>query len=147
MCDALLVEGDQSSMKKRFALLTTFLAMGRTGEISCATWESAEWDFELQNLMFYWNELKTSDSDITNMFADSEFFQLDWYHALACFAILGGDVSDIRNSHQSKYMVPSLATNKSNAAKVITSWVRSTLAVCASEYAALAAEYEGTGIR
>ena len=147
MCDALLKQGDPISMKKRFALVTTFLAMGRTGELSCATWDSAEWDFELNNLMFYWNELKTSDSDITNMFSDSGFLELDWYHSLACFAILGGDVSDVRSAVENKYMVPSLAVNKSGAAKVITNWVRSTLAACEKKYSVLAEGYEGTGIR
>ena len=66
MCDALLKQGDPNSMKKRFALVTTFVAMGLTGELLCATWDSAEWDFELNNLMFCWNELKTRDSDVTN---------------------------------------------------------------------------------
>ena len=66
MCDAKLKQGDPNSMKKHFALVTTFVAMGLTGELLCATWDSAEWDFELNNLMFCWNELKTSDSDVTN---------------------------------------------------------------------------------
>ena len=115
MCDALLKQGDPNSMKKRFALVTTFLAMGRTGELSCATWDSAEWDFELNNLTFYWNELKTSDSDIKNMFSDIGFLKLDWYHSPACFAMLGGDVSDFRSAVENKYMVPSLAVNKSES--------------------------------
>ena len=68
-------------------------------------------------------------------------------HSLACFAILGGDVSDVRSAVENKYMVPSLAVNISGAAKVITNWVRSTLAACEKKYSVLAEGYEGTGIR
>ena len=40
VCHALMVVGDSESMKRRFAIVTTFLAVGRAGEVACSSWNS-----------------------------------------------------------------------------------------------------------
>lgn len=52
-------KGSVESMKRRLAMIMTFLAVGRSGEVACSTWTSAFWDHDLGNLMMEWKELKT----------------------------------------------------------------------------------------
>ena len=59
ICESLMGDGKVDSMKRRLALVTTFLAVGRAGEVACTTWTSASWDHDLGNLMMEWNEIKT----------------------------------------------------------------------------------------
>jgi hypothetical protein len=148
ICDAFLKLGDPISMKRRFALVTTFLAIGRSAEISCCVWDQAEWDYELECLLFYWNELKTTDSDLTTMFSDAELVELDFYHSLGFYLILGGDVSAQRKALQNKFMIPSLSLNKKGAADVMTTSTRAGFKACDEpEYQAIADDFECTSLR
>ena len=51
--------GKTDCMKRRLAIATTFLAVGRSGEVACSTWTSASWDHDLGNLLMEWNKIKT----------------------------------------------------------------------------------------
>jgi hypothetical protein len=59
ICTSLMKNGKVDSMKRRLAIVTTFLAVGRAGEVACSTWTSASWDHDLGNLLMDWNEIKT----------------------------------------------------------------------------------------
>lgn len=59
ICESLMNDGKVESMKRRLAVVMTFLAVGRAGEVACSTWTSASWDRDLGNLMMEWNEMKT----------------------------------------------------------------------------------------
>ena len=59
MCTSLMNNGKTDCMKRRLAIATTFLAVGRSGEVACSTWTSASWDHDLGNLLMEWNEIKT----------------------------------------------------------------------------------------
>ena len=52
-------DGKVEAMKRRLAVVMTFLAVGRAGEVACSTWTSASWDRNLNNLMMEWTEIKT----------------------------------------------------------------------------------------
>ena len=104
--------GSVESMKRRLAILMTIHAVGRAGESACSTWTSAVWDRDLGNLLINWNELKTGkivvcvtrksifhkfclsmisgDSDPMNFFSDVSSTDIDFYHAMACYLIMGG---------------------------------------------------------
>jgi hypothetical protein len=56
---ALMKEGKIEAMKRRLAIIMTFLAVGRAGEAACSTWTSGVWDHEHGNFLMDWSELKT----------------------------------------------------------------------------------------
>lgn len=59
ICESFMRDGRVETMKRRLAVVMTFLAVGRAGEVACSTWTSASWDRDLGNLMMEWNEIKT----------------------------------------------------------------------------------------
>lgn len=59
--ESLMKDGKVEAMKRRLAIIMTFLAVGRAGEVACSTWTSAVWDRDLGNLMMEWNEIKTGE--------------------------------------------------------------------------------------
>jgi hypothetical protein len=59
LCETFMKDGKVEAMKRRLAVVMTFLAVGRAGEVACSTWTSAAWDRDLDNLMMEWNEIKT----------------------------------------------------------------------------------------
>jgi hypothetical protein len=62
--ESLMLTGNAEAMKRRLAVVMTFLAVGRSGESALSTWTSAIWDRQLGNLMINWNEKKTGESRI-----------------------------------------------------------------------------------
>ena len=148
ICHALMLVGDSESMKRRFAIVTTFLAVGRAGEVACSSWNSVSWDYDLQNLIMDWKEMKTGDTDKMNFFSDATSKLMDFYHALSCYLILGGGNSTLTASSDANWIIPDLARNQETAASVMTKYVRSALE--SSEDAFLssnAKDYEGTSLR
>ena len=57
--ESLMSTGSAETMKRRLAIVMTFLAVGRSGESALSTWTSAIWDRQLGNLLINWNEKKT----------------------------------------------------------------------------------------
>ena len=57
--ESLMSTGSAEAMKRRLAIVMTFLAVGRSGESALSTWTSAIWDRQLGNLLINWNEKKT----------------------------------------------------------------------------------------
>lgn len=62
--ESLMLTGSAEAMKRRLAVVMTFLAVGRSGESALSTWTSAIWDRQLGNLMINWNEKKTGASNV-----------------------------------------------------------------------------------
>ena len=120
-------------MKRRLAILVTFHAVGRAGESACSTWTSAVWDRDLGNLLINWSELKTGkivvfasreiflykfyfsmilgDSDPMNFFSDVSSMDIDFYHAMACYLIMGGENTKLSRGDESNWIFPDLARN------------------------------------
>ena len=140
--------GDSESMKKCFAMVTTFLALGRAGEIACSSWNVLSWDYELEDLIIDWKEIKTGDTDKMNSFSDASSQLLDFHHSLACYLIFDGGKSALTASSDANWIVPDLARIQETAASVMTKYVRSIFEslsdMCLSNSAK---EYEGTSLR
>lgn len=148
MCHSLMLVGDSESMKRRFALVTTFLAIGRSGEVACSSWNSVSWDYDLENLVMDWKEMKTGDTDKINFFSDASSKLLDFYHALACYLILGGGNSTLTASSDANWMIPDLARNQETASAVMTKYVRAALESTSDlSLSSNAKEFEGTSLR
>ena len=52
--ETVMSTGSAEAMKRRLAIVMTFLAVGRSGESALSTW-----DRQLGNLLINWNEKKT----------------------------------------------------------------------------------------
>ena len=148
ICHSLMLTGDSESMKRRFAMVTTFLAVGRSGEVACSSWNSVTWDYDLQNVTMDWKELKTGDADQIIFFSDATTKLLDFYHSMACYLILGGGNSALTATSDANWLIPDLARSHDTAASVMTKYVRSALSssndLCLSSNAK---DYEGTSLR
>ena len=140
MCHSLVLVGDSESMKRRFALVTTFLDIGRSGEVACSSWNSVLRDYDLKNIVMNWKEMKTGDTDKINFFSDASSKLLDFYHSLASY-LLGGGNSTLTPSSDANW-------NQETASSVMTKYVRAALEsssdLCLSSNAR---EFEGTSLR
>lgn len=162
--------GSAESMKRRLAILMTFHAVGRAGESACSTWTSAVWDRDLGNLLINWNELKTGkivvfasreiffykfcfsmilgDSDPMNFFSDVSSMDIDFYHAMACYLIMGGGNAKLSRGEESNWIFPDLARNKDSASSLVTKYIREALADCPDKsLSGCSQDYEGTSLR
>lgn len=90
ICDALLKLGTADALKRRFIICITFCAVGRSGECALATWDSAKYDHDLNNLYMNWNDRKTSTQDPMNFFVDYSSYSICFYHSLFCNLIVHG---------------------------------------------------------
>lgn len=67
---ALMKEGTFMCIKIMLAVMLTFLAIGRSGEVSCAIWAILKWCYERGCFWLVWNERKTGDHDQLPFMAD-----------------------------------------------------------------------------
>ena len=67
---AMMTLGTFKSMKILLAIMLTFLAIGRSGEVACACWSILVWNYEKRCFMLIWNEMKTGDHDQLPFLAD-----------------------------------------------------------------------------
>lgn len=175
ICETLMKDGRVETMKRRLAVVMTFLAVGRAGEVACSTWTSASWDRDYGNLIMEWNEIKTGatvehlthqcaylnfvttdflaqicvgESDPMNFFSDADHMELDFYHCLSCYLILGGGNAKLSQSGDCNWIIPDMARNIDTASAMLTKYVRESLASCSdSSIVASATSYEGTSLR
>ena len=104
-----------------------FCAVGRSGEVATASWDSARWCNLNKNLILNWSELKIGDSDPINFFPDFDTFEIDFYFQLAIYLSLGGGISKFSCPLESLWIFPSLATLEAGAASTITKWLQEAL--------------------
>ena len=99
------------------------------------------WDYELEDLIIDWKEIKTGDVIIRSKL-------LDCHHSLACYLIFDGGKSALTASSDANWIVPDLARIQETAASVMTKYVRSIFEslsdTCLSNSVK---EYEGTSLR
>lgn len=92
----------------------TFCAAGRSGECALATWDSAKWDQDMENLSMNWNDKKTSTQDPMNFFIDYSSYEICFYHSLFCSLILNGSGKAVRSK-----ITTSVSSTSSSVAKSI----------------------------
>ena len=77
-------------IKKSFALLINFHAVGRTGECASATWSTCYIDHDKGALSMDWSQAKVAKQKFMNFFPDRSEWLLDIYFAFAMYIIVGG---------------------------------------------------------
>jgi len=116
MCDAYMKRGTSEDFQWRAATLTTFLAVGRAGEVAFSSYNLARWNTVYNCLFLEWSEIKTNAQKPMNFFPDAEHMELDFYHAMACYFIVGAGSSSITSSEDmvQDWIFPFLRTNTSS---------------------------------
>lgn len=104
-----------------------FCAVGRSGEVATASWDSVRWCNLNKNLILNWSELKTGDSDPINFSPDFDTFEIDFYFQLAIYLSLGCGISKFSCPLDSLWIFPSLATLEAGAASTIKKWLQEAL--------------------
>lgn len=83
-----------------------------------------------------------------NFFSDATVMEIDIYHALSCYLMMGGGNSRMTPGHDSNWTFPDLARNTDTAAGLMTKYVREGMAACAdASIAGNSPNYEGTSLR
>jgi hypothetical protein len=83
-----------------------------------------------------------------NFFSDAGIMEIDIYHALACYLMMGGGNSRMTPGHGNHWIFPDLARNSDTAAGMMTKYVREGMAACDdASIAGMSANYEGTSLR
>ena len=83
-----------------------------------------------------------------NFFSDSEHMELDFYHSMSCYLILGGGNVKLSQSSDCNWIIPDLARNVDTASAVLTKYVREGLASCSEAcISANSGLYEATSLR
>ena len=140
ICDYYFQLNDKDIFLRRFVLVTTFLAVGRTGEIGIsnkrinliirchvgdASWNGSYWDYDLECPFIYWNERKVAKQSMLNFFPDAMCFQCDWFHALGCYLLFGGGSAAYLRQPESNWVVPEFANCEPEAiSRAINRWLR-----------------------
>ena len=74
----------------RAALATSFRAVGRGGAAGLLTWNSLSWNFDEENLSGSWPPQQVFNVLDVNFFADATAYDIDEFHCMACYCIVGG---------------------------------------------------------
>lgn len=82
-------ENEGLGYEERCVILILFHAVGRGGEVSTSTWNSAQWEEEREFLSLDWGELKKGQQYLMTFHPDAKDWVLDVYHAIACYLIGG----------------------------------------------------------
>mmetsp|Transcript_19499 Transcript_19499/g.42365 ORF Transcript_19499/g.42365 Transcript_19499/m.42365 type:complete len:741 (+) Transcript_19499:209-2431(+) len=87
-CEFLMGQDNQSlGYEERLVLLMLFHAVGRGGEVSTSTWDSARWDEDREFLELDWGEFKKGQQQIMTFHPDAKNWRLCIYHAFACYLL------------------------------------------------------------
>ena len=146
ICEALLEEGSAESMRRRSALVTTFYAIGRGGEVALTSWKSAFWYYDQCCVVLDWNELKTGEADYMAFFFNLKDISICYYSALADYLICGGsDATGLSTDADGGWMYSDLA-RKGSAATALTTYIRDAITLIPQRKGD-AKNYESTGLR
>ena len=85
----LMRENTPLSYEERCILTTLFHAVGRGGEISASTWNSAYFHALEGMLVFDWREYKKANEYVMTFHPDAKSFVIDEFHAIACYLLAG----------------------------------------------------------
>lgn len=106
----------------RAAIVCTFLAVGRGGEVGMSSFDLAHWNTVYCCLFMDWQELKTNAQKPMNFFCDRECFEIDLYHALCCYFIVGAGSQWIQSEPLDKRWIFPFV--RSDTASKITTYLR-----------------------
>ncbi len=88
-------------------------SVGRSTELSTATWDSSEYNVDDQSLVLDWREVKTGNETKMYYGPDSEGWLLDTIHSLSCYIISNtqGTASSGKNNNEEEpdWIFPTLA--------------------------------------
>ena len=88
------------------------------------------------------------DSDPMNFFSDVSSMDIDFYHAMASYLILGGGNSKLSKGTPSNWILPDFARNLNSASSLVTKYIREALVECNDKSIAESSrDYEGTSLR
>lgn len=83
-----------------------------------------------------------------NFFSDATHMELDFYHSLSCYLILGGGNAKLSQSGDCNWIIPDMARNIDTASAMLTKYIREGLASCADlSVSGDSSSYEGTSLR
>ena len=120
-----------------------FFIVGRGGEVSKMSANSASWCDIYDVLTDDWNQQKTGRQDLMNFFNDFEHWEIDFYHCLAGYLMCGagaGMYSATASTLGGNFIYPHLAYLKgSGAAQQVTKAIR--------ELSVLGETFESTSLR
>lgn len=103
-------------VKDRVALVTNFSAIGRSGEVAMTSYSLAHWDHVQNAMCLHWQEPKRVKQMPLSFFPDMERMELCWYHAFACYVLVGADSSSL-SAEPETWIFPHL---RPNAASKVT---------------------------
>mmetsp|Transcript_28891 Transcript_28891/g.44624 ORF Transcript_28891/g.44624 Transcript_28891/m.44624 type:complete len:533 (-) Transcript_28891:285-1883(-) len=90
ICDYLMNQEDEAlGCEERCIIALLYAAVGRDGEVSFTTWNSARWDKAREHLAFDWGEKKKGAQYLMTFHPDSTDWRVDVIHALACYVLCG----------------------------------------------------------
>jgi hypothetical protein len=125
---ALILQNDIEGYEKRAVIVMTFLAVGRSGEVASTSWNSAYWNLDDENLTLDWNERKTNRQTQMNFFCDCQSYEIDFYHSIACYILLGGGNKSLNRiaNVNSNFVFPFLSgLSNSGPAHYVTNIIQS----------------------
>lgn len=78
-----------TAIEFRAAINMTFAAIGRGGECGFSSYNLSHWNTVYNALFLDWQERKTNAQKPMSFFPDAQSWELDVYHSLACYWVLG----------------------------------------------------------
>lgn len=87
--DLMLTRGSVEDIEYRAALNMTFCAVGRAGECGLSTYNLAQYNTVYETFQLEWQEKKTLAQKPMNFFPDAERYEIDFYHSMACYWVVG----------------------------------------------------------
>jgi hypothetical protein len=112
MGKSLLKANTTEGVNRHAAILSIRQAVGRSGEISKASWNLMKWDHEGDKGDIDWARLKISRVTTLPLYNDLRSCFLDWYTAIGLYLVVGGGMQALRYHPHAKdkhYMFPWLA--------------------------------------
>ena len=90
IAEAFLAANTIAAIEKRAAAVTSFCGVGRSGECTLTSFSTSYWDSINDAPTFDWNQNKTPSQSPMNFFPDADCWEMDWFHAMGCLAIVTG---------------------------------------------------------
>lgn len=100
-----LTRGAVEDIEYRAALNMTFCAVGRAGECGLSTYNLAQYNTVYETFQLEWQERKTLAQKPMNFFPDAESFEIDFYHSMACYWVVGAGSQHISPATQNTGVV------------------------------------------
>ena len=88
---ALFRKNTMKSYKWLFAVVTTWLAVGRAGELAKSNWEGVSYNVDQGCLGLVWNEIKTVSQNDMVFYCDKDCPEADIFFVLACHLLVGAN--------------------------------------------------------